>query len=182
VGTGQEGRVVRYGLEADDAQLPLLILIVKSCRGGSTRGDDVAHHDVRAHHSVRAGGASSWDQGRRTERSLKRADETSETSPARRLVEKEKDLNQRDLTTACTTPLPARSQRAGALSVPILGPCAVRAALAPGWPSESAPSAITAPSNDHMKLTRHRRMSRRHRCRLRRTCRPKIGARPVSSP
>ena len=70
VGTGQEGRVVRYGLEADDAQLPLLILIVKSCRGGSTRGDDVAHHDVRAHHSVRAGGASSWDQGRRTERLL----------------------------------------------------------------------------------------------------------------
>jgi hypothetical protein len=125
--------------------------------------------------------------------SLKRADETSETSPARRLAVGEdlikglpgdsyNDLNQRDLTTACTTPLPARSQRAGALSVPILGPCAVRAALAPGWPSESAPSAITAPSNDRMKLTRHRRMSRRHKCRLRRTCRPKIGARPVSSP
>ena len=38
VGTGQEGRVDRHGLEADDAQL-LLLLIVKSCRGGSTCGD-----------------------------------------------------------------------------------------------------------------------------------------------
>ena len=81
VGTGQEGRVDRHGLEADDAQL-LLVVVVKSCRGGSSRGCaaesfvtrygattgachlyGVAHHSVRAHHNVRAGGAAARPRG-----------------------------------------------------------------------------------------------------------------------
>ena len=52
VGTGQERCVVLHGLEADDAQL--LLLLVRSYRRGRARGH-VAHHSVRAHHDVRAG-------------------------------------------------------------------------------------------------------------------------------
>ena len=52
VGTGQERCIDGNGLQADDAQL--LLLIVRNCRSGRTRGH-VAHHSVRAHHDVRAG-------------------------------------------------------------------------------------------------------------------------------